>query len=100
VLQAGLSEAVIRSIGEGKRPTGLQADEQAVYDFCAELLRTTQMSDATFDAAKHRIGERGVVEIMGLMGYYQTLAMLLNTARYPLPIGIANELTALTNPIP
>jgi len=99
-LQAGLSEAVIRSIAEGKRPTGLQADEQAVYDFCAELFRTTQMSDATFNAAKQRIGERGVVEIMGLMGYYQTLAMLLNTDRYPLPIGIASELTALTNPIP
>jgi 4-carboxymuconolactone decarboxylase len=98
--QAGLSETVIQAIAEGKRPLGLQADEQAVYNFCAELLRTTQMSDATFNAAKQPLGERGVVEVMGLMGYYQTLAMLLNTDRYPLPDGVAPELKRLADPIP
>jgi 4-carboxymuconolactone decarboxylase len=93
--QAGLSEAVISAIAEGKRPAGLQPDEQAVYNFCAELLRTTQMSDATFNAAKLQLGERGVVEIMGVMGYYQTVAMLLNTDRYALPDGVAPELKPL-----
>jgi 4-carboxymuconolactone decarboxylase len=90
--QAGLSEAVINAIAEGKRPAGLAPDEQAVYNFCAELLRTTQMSDATFNAARQQLGERGVVEIMGVIGYYQTVAMLLNTDRYPLPDGVAPEL--------
>ena len=98
--QAGMSEAVVTAIGEGKRPTGLQPDEQAVYNFCAELLRTTQMSDATFNAAKQQLGERGVVEVMGIIGYYQTVAMLLNTDRYPLPEGVAPELKPLANPIP
>jgi 4-carboxymuconolactone decarboxylase len=98
--QAGLSEAVIGAIAEGRRPAGLQPDEQAVYNFCTELLRTTQMSDATFNAAKQQLGERGVVEVMGIIGYYQTVAMLLNTDRYPLPDGVAPELKALANPIP
>jgi 4-carboxymuconolactone decarboxylase len=98
--QAGLSEAVIAAIAEGRRPAGLQPDEQAVYNFCAELLRTTQMSDATFNAAKQQLGERGVVEVMGIIGYYQTVAMLLNTDRYPMPDGVALELKVLANPIP
>jgi 4-carboxymuconolactone decarboxylase len=89
--QAGWSEPAIKAIAEGKRPADLKPDEQAVYDFCTELLRTTQMSDATFNAIKQQLGERGVVEIMGVMGYYQTIAMLLNTDRYPLPDGVAPE---------
>jgi 4-carboxymuconolactone decarboxylase len=99
-VKAGLSESIIKAIAEGKRPTGLSPEEQAVYNFCAELLRTTQMSDATFNALKQRVGERGVVEIMGLMGYYQTEAMLLNTDRYPWIAGVAPELKPLTEPIP
>jgi 4-carboxymuconolactone decarboxylase len=98
--RVGVSEAVIQAIAEGKRPAGLRPDEQAVYNFCAELLRTTQMSDATFNAAKQQIGERGIVDIMGAMGYYQTVAMLLNTDRYPLPAGVAPELKPLADPIP
>jgi len=98
--QAGWSEAVINAIAEGKRPVGLQPDEQAVYNFVAELLRTTQMSDATFNTAKQQLGERGVVEVMGIIGYYQTVSMLLNTDRYPLPDGVAPELKPLANPIP
>jgi len=61
----------------------LQPDEQAVYNFCTELLRTTQMTDATFNGVKQQLGERGVVEIMGAIGHYQTVSMLLNTDRYP-----------------
>ena len=98
--QAGLSDAVIGAIAEGKRPEGLQPDEQAVYNFCTELYRTTQLSDATFNAIKQQLGERGIVEVMGIMGYYQTVSMLLNTDRYPLPDGVAPELKPLANPMP
>jgi 4-carboxymuconolactone decarboxylase len=93
--QAGLSEAVIAAIAEGKKPAGLQPDEQAVYNFATELLGTTQVSDATFNAIKQQLGERGVVEIMGVMGYYQTVSMLLNVDRYPLPDGATPELKPL-----
>ena len=95
-----MNAALINTIAEGKLPARLGQDEEAVYNFCAELLRTTYVTDATFNAAKRQLGERGVVEIMGEIGYYQTVAMLLNVDRYPLPGGIAPELKQLANPIP
>jgi 4-carboxymuconolactone decarboxylase len=98
--QVGLSDAVLKNIAEGKRPSGLSPDEETAYNFCAELLRTTQMTDATFNTAKRQLGELAVVELMGAIGYYQTAAMLLNTDRYPVPDGIAPELKPLSDPIP
>ena len=91
-LQAGLAEPVVAAIAQGRRPPSLDADEHAVYDFCTELLRTTQLSDATFGTAKDRLGERGLVELMGIMGYYGVVSMAVNTDRYPLPAGVQPEL--------
>lgn len=99
-VQAGWSESVIAAIAEGRRPTGLAPDEQAVYNFCVEMLKTTQMSDATFNVAKERLGERNLVELMGVMGYYALVSMLVNTDRFPMPEGIAPELKPLANPLP
>lgn len=98
--EAGLNDSVIRNIAEGKRPPGLGPEEEAVYNFCAELLRTTQMTDGTFNMAKRQLGERGVVEVMGEIGYYQTAAMLLNADRYFLADRSDPEFKPLANPIP
>jgi 4-carboxymuconolactone decarboxylase len=54
------------------------------------------VSDATFRAAKDKLGEAGVVELLGVLGYYGTVSMLVNTDRYPLPDGVAPELKALS----
>ena len=53
------------------------------------------VSDATFAAAKARFGERGVVDLIGTIGYYQTVAMLVDVDRYPLPDGATLPLRAL-----
>jgi len=94
-LQAGLSPAIADAIAEGKRPGGMQKEEAAVYDFCSELLKTKQVSDATFKAAWDAVGERGVVDLIAVMGWYHTVSMLLNTDRYPLPEGTQPELKPL-----
>jgi 4-carboxymuconolactone decarboxylase len=94
-VQAGLSEAIISAIAEGRRPEAMQADEQAIYNFCTELLKTSEVSDATFRAAKDKLGEAGVVELLGIVGYYGTVSMLVNTDRYPLPDGVTPELKPL-----
>ena len=94
-LQAGLSTAIADAIAQGRRPTGMQKDEEAVYNFCNELLDTRQVGDATFAAAKAAVGERGVVDLIGVMGWYETVSMLLNTDRYPLPNGTQPELKPL-----
>lgn len=93
--KVGLSPAIIKAIAEGKRPTGMQPDEAAVYNFCTELLRTHHVSDAVFHAAKDKFGERGVVDMIGVMGYYQLVSMLLNVDDYPLPEGVQPELKPL-----
>ena len=94
-LQAGLSPAIADAIAQGKHPVVMQKDEEAVYNFCSELLNTKQVSDATFNAAKGAVGERGVVDLIGVMGWYNMVSMLLNTDRYPVPEGTQPELKPL-----
>ena len=94
-LQAGLSPAIADAIAIGRRPTAMQADEEAVYNFATELLQTKQVSDRTFDAAKRLLGERGVVDLISVMGWYGTVSMYLNVDRYPLPGGAQPELKSL-----
>ncbi len=53
------------------------------------------MSDPVFAAVKARFGERGVVDLIGVMGYYHIVSMALNVDRYPLPDGAKPELQAL-----
>ena len=66
-----------------------------VYNFASELLETKQVSDATFKAATGLLGERGVVDLIGVMGWYGTVSMLLNVDRYPLPEGVQPPLKPL-----
>jgi len=96
-LQAGLNPAVIEAVANGKRPASMQPDEEAVYNFCNELLNTKELTDATFRAAVNRLGERGVVDLVGVVGYYHLVSMLLNIDRYPLPEGAKPELKPLKN---
>jgi len=93
--QAGLNEAIIKSIAAGKHPESMDPDETIVYNFGIELLNTHQVSDANFKAVKDKFGERGVVDLISVMGYYQLVSMLLNVDRYPLPAGAKPELQPL-----
>jgi 4-carboxymuconolactone decarboxylase len=95
-LQAGLSPAIADAIAAGRRPASMQPDEQAVYTFASELIETKHVSDQTFETAKRALGERGVVELISLMGWYTTVSMYLNVDQYPLPDGQQPELKALT----
>jgi 4-carboxymuconolactone decarboxylase len=94
-VQAGIAPAVADAIAEGRRPASMPADEAVVYNFATELLDTKQVSDATFAAAKNLLGERGVVDLIHVMGWYGTVSMLLNVDRYPLPDGTTPELKPL-----
>ncbi|MBX6374930.1 MAG: carboxymuconolactone decarboxylase family protein [Acetobacteraceae bacterium] len=94
-MQAGLSPAIAQAVAEGRRPEGMSEDEALVYDFCTELHRTRTVSDATFERAKARFGEQGVVDLIGVSGYYVAVAMVLNVAQVPLPEGVAPPLKPL-----
>jgi 4-carboxymuconolactone decarboxylase len=99
-LQAGVSPAIVDAIANGERPKGMTPDIETAYNFITELLKTHQVSDATFATAKARFGEKGVVDIIGLSGWYSMVSMALNVDRYPLTNGAQPELKLLANPIP
>ena len=81
---AGLADTVIAAIAEGRRPSPLDEDEAAVHDFCLELLHNQSVSDATYGRALALAGDQGVIDLVGLLGYYSLLAMVMNTARTPI----------------
>jgi 4-carboxymuconolactone decarboxylase len=62
----------------------MPSDEQTVYDFCTEFFKTKQVSDATFQAIKDKIDERGFVEVIALAGEYEMVSLFMNVDRYPL----------------
>jgi 4-carboxymuconolactone decarboxylase len=92
-MKGGLSPEIAKAIAEGRRPEKMADDEAALYDFCIELHRNRSVSDATYARALAKFGEQGVVDTIGLSGWYTLVAMVLNTARTPLPAGAAPGLT-------
>jgi len=85
--QGGLKPAIIAAIADGRRPDGMAEDEDALYTVCDELHRTQSVSDATYARAVKTFGEQGVIDILGISGYYTMLAMVLNTTRTPVTAG-------------
>src|SRR5690348_2423834 len=74
-IEAGLKPAICDAVATGTRPQGMQDDEAEVYDFCTELLATGQVSDATYGRINSRFGERGVIDLIGAVGYYSLVSM-------------------------
>lgn len=99
--QAGLNEATITAIAEGRRPASLLPDEEPIYNFLRELLNDKQVSDTSFAAAKNLLGEKGIVDMIGLVGFYQVTSMLMNADRYPMQTPDQKpELKPLARPLP
>ena len=88
-IDAGLAAGTIAEIAAGRRPQPVKADEAVVYEFCAELHTRHEVRDETYAAALALLGERGVVDLCGVCGYYGLLALVMNAARTALPEGAA-----------
>jgi 4-carboxymuconolactone decarboxylase len=86
-LKAGVKPEIIAAVAEGRRPAGMSADEEIAYDFCTELHHNRCVSDAAYARVVNRFGEQGVIDMIGLCGYYTLLGMVTNVARTPMPAG-------------
>jgi 4-carboxymuconolactone decarboxylase len=82
-IKAGVTPEIAKAIAEGRRPERMNAEEAALYEFCDELGRTQGVSDAAYARMVSLFGENGLVDTVGIVGYYTMLAMMLNTARTP-----------------
>jgi 4-carboxymuconolactone decarboxylase len=94
-LGAGLAEPIAAAIAIGERPAGMQQDEAIIYDFTTELHRDKKVSDATYQAALHAFGAEGVIDLIGVAGYYTVVSMTLNVAGVPIPDGLPLPLKPL-----
>ena len=85
--QRGAPGTLFAAIADGRLPASMADDEAVLYDFCTELYHTQGVSDATYSRMVSEFEEIGVIDTIGIMGYYSMLAMVLNTARTPLREG-------------
>lgn len=86
-LEGGLDPKIAEAIAQGRRPEGMDADETLVYEFSTELQASKGVSDAMFARAVARFGERGVVDLISVNGFYVLVSMCLNVDRTPVPPG-------------
>ena len=85
-VKAGVKRDILDAIADGRRPDGMSDEETILYEFCLELHHDKAVSDRTYARAVKAFGEQGVIDTIGITGYYTMLAMTLNTARTPAPV--------------
>jgi 4-carboxymuconolactone decarboxylase len=85
--KAGVPEAIIADIRNGKRPASMQPDEAIVYDFVTELLHKRSLSDETFAKAKQVLGEQQVVDLAAVTGFYVMVSSVIAAGRVGIPDG-------------
>jgi 4-carboxymuconolactone decarboxylase len=86
---AGVSPKIIADLAARKRPAGMNADQTMLYDFSLHMHRDHgHVPDALFNQVRARFGDKGVVDIVGINGYYDAVAMTINAADQPMPPGI------------
>ncbi len=84
-VREGINAAAVEAIGLDQRPVLTRSDEQVVYDFSVQSLVDKKVGDATWAAAQAELGEQGVVDLLGIIGYYTMLSVVMNGARTPAP---------------
>ncbi len=85
----GLTESEIQRIRVLAPIDGLAAEEQLAYTLCVQALQHRDVDDATYHDAVTSLGHTAVVELVALVGHYQTLALLLTVFRVPAPVAVA-----------
>lgn len=93
-LRTGVSEPVVSAIAEGRVPDFDRDDERLVHAVAVQSLRQRGVDDDTWAQACAQLGEQGVVDLLGIVGYYTLLSIVMNGARTPPPPDAAARLPA------
>lgn len=86
-IKAGLDPKIVEAIGAGRKPDMMKDDEAIVWDFTTQLRRDHSVDDATYARAIEKFGEKGVMDLIAVSGYYDLVSMTLNVARVYPPSG-------------
>lgn len=90
--EAGLDPAIVEAVRTGQEPPFSRDSERAIYAFITEYFATNRVSDSTYQSAVDALGIPGVVDLVGVVGYYSLVSMTLNVFGVEVPAGEANPL--------
>ena len=85
--EEGVEPEICDALRAGRRPPSLSKEESVLFDFCVEQLTAPAVSDATFARARDAFGERGVVDLAYLLGFYGMIGGVLKVAAVTPPDG-------------
>jgi len=91
-IKAGLRREIADAIADGHRPAGMAEDEEIAYDLATEILRLRRVSDTAYRRAVAKFGEQGVIDLLGVVGYYNFLAIVMNATRTAMPANVPEPL--------
>ena len=80
-IKGGLDPKIALDLAADRRPAGMKEDEAILYDLAMQIYRDKAVTDTMYDKAQIQFGERGILDLIGIMGYYDTVAMILIAAR-------------------
>jgi 4-carboxymuconolactone decarboxylase len=95
--EEGLADSICDALQAGRRPESMTDEEAALFDLVVALLRPGPVPDATFARARDAFGERGVVELTYLVGFYEMISLVLKLAEVGAPDG-STPLAPLAEP--
>jgi 4-carboxymuconolactone decarboxylase len=88
--KAGIDPAAIEAIRKGETPVLAAEDARCVHAFASELLNRRRVSDATYTETLAVLGQKAVVELVGILGYYTLISMTIVAFDVPLPEGASD----------
>jgi 4-carboxymuconolactone decarboxylase len=91
-LEGGMDPKIIDDIRDRRTPQFDDPKARIVYDVSKSLHEGLGVAKSLYDEAVNVVGQRGIVEIIGLCGYYTLVSMTLNTFEFGLPDGQVSEL--------
>ena len=94
-IKGGLDPRVASDLAAGRRPATMKPDEAILYDLAMQIYRDKAVNDLTYEKAQIQFGERGMLDLIGIMGYYDTVAMILIAAKAVPPLDDTPQLQPL-----
>ena len=85
--EQGIAAPVIEAIGRGEAPSFDQDDERVIYEVASQLATSGRIDGPSYEAAQRVLGDRGMVELVSLCGFYTLVSFTLNAFDVPLPAG-------------
>jgi 4-carboxymuconolactone decarboxylase len=94
-MKAGLDPKIAADLALGRRPANMKEDEAVVYEFCIQLHRNKKVDNTAYGRALALLGEKGVMDLIGVTGYYTLVSMTISVAEVSVPRGAQNPLKPL-----